>query len=174
MPIQNVYMNQGTWIFENDSTIPHGSDSYMMAGVMNTGKCRPLINFNNDGFSGQILGGSLFVYCSNPNGYPWIWGYRVTRDYYHNATWSIPWTTPGCDHVWADRSDIRLFTSTRAKSGWIEMPVADLTELLNVINGKDTILLVGGDAPAARIEKSPAPYLAIEYRSSLVGGVQII
>lgn len=98
----------------------------------------------------------------------------MTRDYYHNATWSIPWKTPGCDHVWADRSDIRLFTSTRAKSGWIEMPVADLTELLNVINGKDTILLVGGDAQAARIEKSPAPYLAIEYRSSLVGGVQII
>ena len=176
MPIQKVYMNQGTWLNAGNDSNRFDGDSYMNVGLVGyqlAYEARPLINFNNDGFSGQILSAKLHVYCSSAGAQPWVTGYKVNRVFNIASTWRDPWTIPGCNEITSDRSNVQLFTGTRIlAAGWTELPVANLSELLALISASDTILLVGG-AAAATIAKDPLPYLAIEYKTSIVGGVQI-
>ena len=172
MPIQNVLMNAGTWLKVGDNYLSHYGDSYMGLGY--DGYWRPLIKFNNDGFSGQILSASLKVYCSS-TAWPWVTGFKVNKVFNPvTAAWATPWTTAGCNAVNEDRSGVELFTGTQLTAvGWNTIPVADLSELLGVINGLDSIILTGSGAYATYIEKDPLPYLAIEYKTSIVGGIQI-
>lgn len=177
MPIQKVYMQWGTWLWDKDNTIPHGNDSYMHVGS----ERRPLIKFNNDGFSGQILSATLNLYCSTAGSTPWK-VYKVNRACGVNATWANTgvssgwWRTAGCDSVNEDRSGVAMTAETQLGStGWHAVTITSLSELLGVINGLDVILLRNTETGrgTAVIEKSPSPYLAITYESSIVGGVQI-
>lgn len=178
MPIQNVPMNWGTWLKSTDSYTPtHYADSYMRLGFDSGGtvECRPLIKFRDDGFSGQILSASIMLYCLSAGNSPACGGYKVNKSFATSAAWATPWDTAGCNHVSNDRSGTSLANGPRlSTTGWITIPVTDLTELLGVLNGLDAILLVGDSRDYATIDKATyPPYLAIEYKSSIVGGVQI-
>ena len=177
MPIQKVYMTWGTWLWSNDQTISHGNDPYMRVG---SGR-RPLIKFNDDGFSGQILSATLNLYCSTAGDTPWI-VYKVNRACGVKATWANTgssygaWNEAGCDSVNEDRSGVAMTAETQLEiTGWHAVTITSLSQLLGVINGLDVILLRDnqGGRGTAVIEKSPLPYLAINYESSVVGGVQI-
>jgi|GEM_PF-2854279 len=170
-------MQWGTWLWSNDQTIPHGNDSYMK---VDSGM-RPLIKFNNDGFSGQILSATLNLYCTTATDMPWR-AYKVNRACGVNATWANTgwgygaWNKPGCDGVSEDRSLAAMTAEAQLGiTGWHAVPITSLSELLGVINGLDVILLreAGSSRGATVIGKSPSPYLAINYESSIVGGVQI-
>jgi hypothetical protein len=182
MPIQNVYLNWGTFINEADQTLPRGGETFMNVGLRSGGyKSRVLMKFNNDGFSGQMLSATLNFYCSDVGGNPQFNVFKVNRASSVNATWQSSglstWNNNGCEGVNEDRSGVTMITAYRLNStGWNTVTITSLSELLGVINGLDTILLreVDGDNRTwARIEKSPAPYLAVEYKTSIVGGVQI-
>ena len=176
MPIQNVLMNAGTWLNASNDSNRFDGDSYMnvgRVGYQEAYEARPLINFANDGFSGQILSASLRIYSLAADNGMWVTGYKVNRAFNIASTWRDPWTTPGCNAITEDRSNVALLTSTRLAAGWNTLPVADLTELLAVIDGNDTILLVGDNHTAVGIDKANVPYLAIEYKTSIVGGIQI-
>lgn len=169
MPIQNVLMDYGTWLNPPDNYYPHADDSYMSVDSYK----RPLIHFANDGFSGQILSANLYVYCSAVPDRIGVTGYRVNRAYNNAlAAWATPWGVPGCDQISEDRSNTPALTGDIQYTGWTACPIVNLNELLAIINGLDAILLIGADG-IATIAKSPAPYLAIEYKTSIVGGIQI-
>ena len=170
-------MDWGTWLWINDQTIPHGDDTYMNVGS----EKRPLIKFDNDGFSGQILSATLNLYCSTAGATPWR-AYKVNRTCGVNATWANTgvsygaWRTGGCDSVNEDRSGVAMTAEIQLSStGWHAVTITSLSELLGVINGLDVILLrnMKTGRGTATIEKSPLPYLAITYETSIVGGVQI-
>ena len=187
MPIQNVYLNRGTWINEADMGGPsHGSDGYMKVCGHNPGdgnmyESRPLMLFNNDAFSGQIVSATLNLYISSVTGSPRrFYPYRMIRRFGQNANWTDSnsegsWGYHGCDNPNSDRS-YTPFTGMFAVAGvgWMSMPVTNLTELLSIIEGIDSVILVPTVTESdVRIAKDPAPYLAIEYTTSLVGGIQI-
>lgn len=162
--VHTIPMNLGTWLFEDDETIAHNADDHMKVGFLyTTSECRPLINFTNTLYSGEILSAKLYIYSSDAGGQPWVTGYKVNRVYSAASCWGQgrPWTIAGCEGITEDRSNTELFTGTQiVGTGWTAIPVANLIELLAVTEGNDTVLLTGS-AAAATIAKSPAPYLEI-------------
>jgi hypothetical protein len=188
MPVQNVYLNRGTWINAADTSTPsHGDDTFMKVCGHNPGdgnfyEARPLMLFNNDGFSGQIVSATLNIYIASTSGNRrWFYAYRMIRQFGQNATWVNSdgygyWAYEGCDNPNTDRSYTQLTAQFDATvTGWHSKSITSLTELNSVISGIDSIILVPTNYEGdVRIAKSPSPYLAIEYTTSLVGGAQII
>jgi len=76
-----------------------------------------------------------------------------------------------------DRYQIPLTSTYQiTTTGWHSIPITSLEQLQLLFDGLKTLLLREEDSrPAATISKTTnTPYLAIDYKSSLVGGVQII
>ena len=84
MPIQNVYLEWGTWINGLDVTGPvHGGETTMKVGGHTwsgqTAEARPLFKLNSDAFSGQIVSATLNLYASQASAGTNIMAYRVIR-----------------------------------------------------------------------------------------------
>lgn len=185
MPIQNIYLEWGTWINGLDMTGPsHGGAATMKVGGHTdngqTAEARPLFKLDSDAFSGQIVSASLNLYASQASAGTNIMAYRVIRASNANATWQSSglsdWQYDGCDNPNTDRSYTALFSAwyLMNTTGWHSIPIAEMTELNSIISGLYTLILLGSSTNyTASIAKSPAPYLAIEYTTSLVGGIQI-
>ena len=183
MPVQNVYLEWGTWINGLDITGPtHGGESTMKIGGHTwsgqTVEARPIMKLNSDAFSGQILSVTLNLYCTQIRSN--IMAYRVIRAGNANATWRnsglADWGIDGCEQPNTDRSFTALFSAwyVMNTTGWHSIPIVNMTEFNSIISGIYTIILLGSSTNyTAFIAKDPLPYLAIEYTTSLVGGVQI-
>ena len=184
MPVQNVYLQWGTWINGLDQTGPtHGDETIMRVGGHTsdgeTVEARPLFKLNSDAFSGQIISATLNLYCTDISST--IMAYRVIRASTKNATWQnsglSDWTYDGCNAPNTDRSYTALFSAWYGMNttGWHSIPIVAMAELESIISGIYTLILLPGSTNyTAFIAKDPLPYLAVTYQSSLVGGVQII
>lgn len=178
MTTLNLSMDWGTWINSDDNTIPHGSDTYMRVGSYYT--ARPIMKFVYTGTPGLILSAKLKIYVSDKGDSPQFQVWRITRESTINATWLdsglTVWAEAGAENQNNDHYQHPLTATYRILStGWLEIPITNLTQFQAMLGGLKTILLRTTDPNAhATIEKTPAPYIAIEYKSSLVGGVQII
>lgn len=172
MARRQIAMNAGTWIYEADNTIAHNADSFMNLGIESGPlQCRPLINFANIAHPRLILSANLWVYCSAVPARIAIDGYKVNKAYSALWCWDVGWGTAGCNQVTEDRSGVKMISAADVQyAGWNALPIADLTELLAMLDGNDTILLVGDDT-VATIEKSPAPYLEIVTRNPSSSGM---
>ena len=173
----------GTWIDENSQSTPHGTDTFMQIGnTYSTYARRSLMKFTYNGIPGEIQSASLNIYVSDTGGsLPIFQVWRITRDCTSNATWLLSpqtaWHAPGAENMNNDRYQTPLTSGYQiTATGWHSIPITSLEQLQLLFDGLKTLLLREGDSrPAATISKTTnSPYLAIDYKSSLVGGVQII
>jgi len=176
-------LNWGTWIDANDQNETHGSDSFLQIGnTYSTYARRSLINFSYNGIPGEIQSASLNFYVSDTGGsLPILRVWRITRASTINATWlssgSSVWHEAGAENMNNDRYQTPLTSTYQIMTtGWHSIPITSLEQLQLLFDGLKTLLLREEDSrPAATITKTTnSPYLAIDYKSSLVGGVQII
>ena len=177
-------LNWGTWIDANGQSATHGSDSFLQIGsTYSTWARRSLMNFNYNGIPGEIQSASLNFYVSDTGGSSLlslrVW--RITRECTSKATWLVSpqtaWHEAGAENMNNDRNQNPLTSTYQIKAtGWHSIPITSLTQLQLLFDGLKTLLLREENSrPAATISKTTnAPYLAIDYKSSLVGGVQII
>lgn len=181
MTILHLPFNWGTWIDGSNQHAPHGSDTFMKVGAAySTYGVRSLMKFDYNGIPGAIQSASLNFYVSDSGGLPKLQVWRITRDCTPNATWIdsaiTSWHTPGAENMNNDRYQHPLTAQYKiTATGWNSIPITNLEQLQLFLDGLKILLLRNDDVSApAGIEKYPAPYLAINYKSSLVGGVQII
>jgi len=185
MPTQKMYLNWGTWINGLDLTGPtHGSEATMKIGGHSwsgyTAEARPILGFNNDGFSGQIVSVTLNLYATETTAGSRIMAHRVIRASNANAVWNnsgvTDWAQAGCQSSLTDRSYTALFSENYLMNtiGWHAIPIVEMVEFNLIISGIYTLILLGSSTNyTAFISKTQVPYLAIEYTTSLVGGIQI-
>lgn len=173
----------GTWIDANAQSDSHGSDTFMQIGATYwTHARRSLMKFTYNGIPGEIQSASLNIYVSDTGGsQPIFQVWRITRACTSNATWLVSpqtaWHSPGAENQNNDHYQHPLTSTYQIKAtGWHSIPITNLEQLQLLFDGLKTLLLREDDSrPAATISKTTnAPYLAIDYKSSLVGGVQII
>ena len=175
-------LNWGTWIDGSNQNASHGSDTFMkVGGAYSTYGVRSLMKFDYNGIPGAIQSASLNFYVSNPGGEPWLQVWRITRDSTSNATWLVSpqtaWHAPGAENMNNDRYQTPLTGGLKiSATGWNSMPITNLEQLQLFLDGLKILLLRNDNTQeAATISKTTnSPYLAIDYKSSLVGGVQII
>lgn len=179
MTTLNLSMDWGTWINSYDNSISHGSDTYMKVGVSGY-QARPLMKFDYTGVPGVVQSASLNFYVTNTGGSPLLRVWRITRESTVNATWLVSpitaWHEAGAENRNNDRNQNPLTAQYRiTTTGWHSVPITDLEQLAIMLGGLKTLLIREEDSRLhATISKTTAPYIAIEYKSSLVGGVQII
>ena len=177
----NLGFNWGTWIDANDQFRTHGTDAFMKIGASySTYPMRSLMKFNYNGIPGEVQSATLNFYVTDAGGLPVLQVWRITRDSSVNATWSdsgiSTWHAPGAENMNNDRYQTPL-TSTYGitTTGWQSIPITSLEQLVLMLDGLKILLLRNSDTRnPATISKTTAPYLAVTYKSSLVGGVQII
>jgi hypothetical protein len=139
------------------------------------------MNFNYNGIPGEIQSASLNFYVSDIGNSPIFQVWRITRACTSNATWLLSpqtaWHAPGAENMNNDRYQTPLTSTYRiTATGWHSVSITSLAQLQLLFDGLKTLLLREDDPrDAATISKTTnAPYLAIDYKSSLAGGVQII
>ena len=173
---QIISMAWGTFIDVTNVSVPQGGQSYMR---LRNGQL-PLIKFNNDAFHGIMLSATLNLYCSVLGGPSGFSAYRVIRPadlnaHWYNATATTSWGGEACSAA-SDRTFTKLTQLVPDMAlGWNAIPISNLPELQAVLDGLDLILLADNASgfEINTIEKSPVPYLAITYTTSLLGGIQI-
>lgn len=186
MPVQNIPLDWGTWIQTNYPDSPRYG-----LGSPRVGTFYPMtepgvdyysiFKFRMDGFSGQILSATLNVYCDVGGGSNMICDVNmVNKAANTSATWyyarysDLPWTIQGCGAVYEDRSDVAMTSVNLGAVGWKAVPI-NLTAFTPFLNGQRMLIIrpVQGPTNWGSISLTNAPYLAVEYKTSLVGGVQI-
>ena len=184
MPIQNVLLSWGTYIEEGyPDTSRYGSGSPRIGIVPINRWVRPIFKFASDGLSGQIQSVSFNFYCDKTGGSNADFTiHKVNKAVATDATWyyadysSLPWTGQGCAATEEDRTAASL-TATQGfvATGWTSFAVNNLSLFNLWFAGQRAIILVNSQTPTdyASIALDPAPYLAIEYKTSLIGGIQI-
>ena len=184
MPTQKIYLQWGTWINGLDVGGPsHGGDSYMKVGCHTwsgaDAPARPILKFNSDGFSGQIVSVTLNFTTGSEGLFTSFTPYRVVRTSNANAVWVnsgvSDWGLAGAGAA-SDRSFTPLCDSVGlGASAAHSIPLTNLTEFNSVLSGLYTIIFVENYVGGRYryILKTPTPYLAVEYTTSLVGGIQI-
>lgn len=180
MTTLNLSMNWGTFLHSNEQSSAHGGLTYMEVGG-NGYQARPLMKFDYTGVPGVVQSASLNFYVTNTGGsLPLLRVWRITRESTVNATWLTSpitaWHAPGAENMNNDRYQTPLTAQYQiTATGWHSLPITDLEQLAIMLGGLKTLLIREEDSrPQATISKTTAPYIAIEYKSSLVGGVQII
>lgn len=181
MTTLNLSMNWGTFLHSNQQSSPQGGLTYMEVGGSGY-QARPLMKFDYTGVPGVVQSASLNFYVTNTGGsLPLLRVWRITRESTVNATWltspNTAWHAPGAENMNNDRYQTPLTATYQiTATGWHSIPITSLEQLQLLFDGLKTLLLREEDSrPAATISKTTnAPYLAIDYKSSLVGGVQII
>lgn len=181
MTILHLPFNWGTWIDGSSQHASHGSDTFMKVGAAySTYGVRSLMKFDYNGIPGAMQSASLNFYVTNSGGAPMLQVWRITRASTANATWQVSpitaWHAPGAENMNNDRYQIPLTAQYQiTTTGWHSIPITSLEQLQLFLDGLKILLLRNDDTrEPAIIAKSPAPYLAIDYKSSLAGGVQII
>ena len=180
MTTLNLSMNWGTFLHSNEQSSAHGGLTYMEVGGSGY-QARPLMKFDYNGIPGAIQSASLNFYVTNTGGsLPLLRVWRITRESTVNATWLTSpitaWHAAGAENMNNDRYQTPLTAQYQiTTTGWHSVPITDLEQLAIMLGGLKTLLIREEDSrPQATISKTTAPYIAIEYKSSLVGGVQII
>lgn len=180
MTTLNLSMNWGTFLHSNEQSSAHGGLAYMEVGG-NGYQARPLMKFDYTGVPGVVQSASLNFYVTNTGGsLPLLRVWRITRESTVNATWLTSpitaWHAAGAENMNNDRYQTPLTATYQiTATGWHSLPITDLEQLAIMLGGLKTLLIRNEDSrPQATISKTTAPYIAIEYKSSLVGGVQII
>lgn len=182
MAVQNFAMSWGTYLDQTAETQQRSGESSMRVGYYNITpgyQYRPILAFAGDQFSGQIVSVTLNLYC-NSTGADNFQIHTVNRTTTSAATWqhsgSTAWQNNGCDATEEDRTaaswiDWYKFTNT----GWHAIPITNLTPFNSFFSGQRMLILRPTEVNQnyAVIAKSPVPYLAITYTTSLLGGVQI-
>lgn len=181
MTALNLSMNWGTFLHSNQQSSPQGGLTYMEVGG-NGYQARPLMKFDYTGVPGVIQSASLNFYVTDTGGsLPLLRVWRITRDSTINATWLTSpitaWHEAGAENMNNDRYQTPLTAQYQiTTTGWHSIPITSLDQLILMLEGLKILLIRNEDTrPQATISKTTnAPYLAINYKSSLVGGVQII
>jgi len=171
-------MDWGTFL---DAGVPDTSrigETYIFLRSDNLRK--PLIHFTNTPVHGQIQSGTLSIYLRFAPTASYINVYRVNRAATSAATWNSTglgnWSSPGCSST-QDHSAVPMIVNTaRLNAGWNTLTITNLSELRLLVDELDMITMYYmSDVYISDhyFEESPAPYLTINYTTSLLGGVQI-
>lgn len=183
MPIQNIPLSWGTYMWEGQLDFSGygqgspriGKDTYYLKMY------RPFFKFAPDMISGEIVSASFNFYCDKTGGANSDFTiHKVNRTVTTAATWyhsgSSVWTGLGCEATEEDRTYASLASYQFNSIGWHSISIPNLTFFNTWFGSQRAILLRGIQSPTdyASITLSPAPFLAVEYTTSLVGGAQII
>lgn len=175
---QVITMDWGTFLDGGSQDTSRVGESYMFLNTNNTRK--PLIHFTDDAFHGLIQSGTLSIYLQAAPTASWINVYRVNRAASSAATWNStglgPWSSAGCSST-QDRSAVPLIVNTaKLDAGWNHLTINSLSELKLLVDELDMVVFEYTSEIYLSdhyINKANAPYLTINYTTSLLGGVQI-
>ena len=186
MPIQNLGLTFGTYMYEGDINFQgYGQGSPRIGHYLDYWEerfqYRPIFKFNADGFSGQILSASFNFYCDKTGGSDADFTiHKVNKAVTTGASWysagSNAWSIMGCSATEEDRTaDTFRASQGFTTIGWASFEITNLTLLNTWLASQRAIVLINAQSPTdyASIALSPAPYLAVEYKTSLIGGIQI-
>lgn len=184
MPTQEIPLTWGTYIWEADLNFTgYGQGSPRIGIDTSYNKMyRPLLKFDLGAISGSVVSATFNFYCDKTAGAnSGFTIHKVNKAAATNATWyyanatSLIWTANGCSATEEDRTAASLASHQFASTGWNSIPVTNLSLFNTWFGSQRIIVLINTETPTdyASIALSPAPYLAVEYTSSLVGGIQI-
>lgn len=183
MPIQNIPLSWGTYMWEGQLDFSgYGQGSPRIGKDTSYQKMyRPFFKFAPDMISGEIVSATFNFYCDKTGGANSDFTiHKVNRTTTTGATWyhsgSSVWTGLGCSATEEDRTAAYLATHQFMSTGWNSIAVTNMSLFNTWFSSQRIIILVNIQSPTdyASIALSPAPFLAVEYTTSLVGGAQII